>query len=259
MSDRYLDEHEDGTAGPPTGSSNLRSRNGQRVEGGTWTVHGDDGESSSDEEHTPRDYLDDREYQLRLAHSMAHNPVDSLLPSPPRSPYRTPGSPKRTRVVTVDDVENRTCWICSDGDSDDDENAQRRTWVHPCKCSLVAHEDCLLAWIRSRRQGGSSPDPNRTITCPQCSYPYQIMEKKPFLLRLFEAGDKVLRNLIPLASLGVVGGGALVAATAYGCVAIRVWMGKQAAARTLGGRWPWHVGTTVIPKALLTLFTAVLF
>lgn len=205
--------------------------------------------------------LDD-DYALRLAHAMTHNPADALLPSPPRSPPRavpnryepfsgrtvatgdatasnnTDDAQHSVRIVTINDVKNRTCWICSDGDSDETEqNTGRRRWLHPCKCSLMAHEDCLLTWIRSRR----GPDPKKPILCPQCAQPYTILERKPALLRLFESCNKVVHDAVPLAAAGVMGGSVLVAATAYGCAAIRLWMGKEAAARALGGRWPWHV------------------
>lgn len=191
----------------------------------------------------------DEATQVRLAHAQAHNPVDSLLPSPPRSPPRAIASlanvinsrPSRAgRTVTVKDVRNRNCWICSDGDESETQTGNARRWVHPCNCSLIAHESCLLTWIRTRRASGT-PDPNRSITCPQCSHPYTIVERKPVALKLFELGDGVLRAVVPIAGASVVGGGILVAATAYGCTAIRLWMGEQAARRTLGGRWPWHV------------------
>jgi hypothetical protein len=179
--------------------------------------------------------------------------AQQLLPSPSRSPscpYASlPNLPKTTqqhrpgKTVTVRDIKNRSCWICSDGDEGDPKQDGLRRWVHPCKCSLIAHESCLLTWIRSKRATGT-PDPKRIITCPQCSHPYTIIERKPISLQFFEAGDGVLRSVIPVGGAAILGGGVLVAATAYGCAAIRLWMGERAAKRLLGGKWPWHVSTS---------------
>ncbi|PWN35547.1 uncharacterized protein FA14DRAFT_145446 [Meira miltonrushii] len=198
---------------------------------------------------------------------MTHNPADALLPSPPRSPPRAVPNPyagfsqssqnassssrkQWFRVATVNDVKNRNCWICSDGDADEAElGGPPKKWVHPCKCSLMAHEECLLTWIRTRR----TRDPKKPIQCPQCSEIYGIIEQKPGLLRLFESGNKFLRDALPIATAGVAGGGILVAATAYGCAAIRLWIGKDAAGRVLGGKWPWHyyLDIPIIPLALI--------
>lgn len=240
-----------GDSGDPSSSSTnpasqlrmLRARQAA-MEAAGWDR---DSDESSDEEQQERQ-------QTNLAHAQSHNLVDSLLPSPsttspPRPIFSLPDVPSsRSRTslhrpgmtVTVCDIKNRTCWICSDGDEGDARPDTVRRWVHPCKCSLIAHESCLLTWIRSRRASGT-PDPNRVITCPQCSYPYTIVETKPAVLKLFEAGDGVLRSLVPIGGAAVLGGGILIAATAYGCTAIRLWMGEPATRRLLGGKWPWHV------------------
>lgn len=185
--------------------------------------------------------------------------AEQLLPSPSRSPPRANASlanvPKSQqqqqqqqhrpgKTVTVRDIKNRSCWICSDGDEGDPKQDGTKRWVHPCKCSLIAHESCLLTWIRSKRATGT-PDPKRIITCPQCSHPYTIIERKPISLQFFEAGDGVLRSVIPIGGAAILGGGVLVAATAYGCTAIRLWMGERAAKRLLGGKWPWHVSRCI--------------
>lgn len=44
----------------------------------------------------------------------------------------------------------------------------------------------------------------------------------------------------------------LVASTAYGCVAIRLFLGPAAARRTLASPWPWHFwvgpGSAPLPR-----------
>lgn len=52
----------------------------------------------------------------------------------------------------------------------------------------------------------------------------------------------------------IAAGGAIwTAATAYGCLAIRLFLGRNAARRTLSGRWPWHfwVDIPLIPIMLV--------
>ena len=55
-------------------------------------------------------------------------------------------------------------------------------WVHPCTCTLVAHESCLLNWIRSAQQDASRS--RNALKCPQCGAVYEIESDNPFMLRL---------------------------------------------------------------------------
>lgn len=263
-------------------SARINTAQEQEMEPISWSIHAapqssqeEDGSDSSGSSegrrasHTQSNVQrsEEENHALHLAHAMTHNPADALLPSPPRSPPRAIPNPyagfsqsshnttslssgSKFKVITVNDVKNRTCWICSDGDADEAElGGLPKRWIHPCKCSLMAHEECLLTWIRTRR----TRDPKKPIQCPQCSHIYGILEQKPGLLRFFESGNKLLRDALPIATAGVVGGSVLVAATAYGCAAIRLWIGKDAAGRVLGGKWPWHyyLDIPVIPFALI--------
>lgn len=65
-------------------------------------------------------------------------------------------SPHASRQITVHDLKNKVCWICQDGEEDEVQSQQqqqqhqggsthplprrKRRFVHPCKCTLVAHE-----------------------------------------------------------------------------------------------------------------------
>ncbi|PWZ01509.1 hypothetical protein BCV70DRAFT_158291 [Testicularia cyperi] len=168
------------------------------------------------------------------------------------------------RVVTVRDLRNKSCWICSEEDEDSHpsssassfsgsattEQRRRRRFVHPCNCTLVAHESCLLQWIEQSRVNHPLQD---TVSCPQCKAPYILVENKPVLLRWLESADRVVTRLLPIGSAVAVGGTFLIASTAYGCVAIRLAMGKDAAKRALASPWPWHywVDIPLIPFALI--------
>lgn len=52
-----------------------------------------------------------------------------------------PGQPQRN------DTEEKRCWICF-GDNSDTQGQ----WVRPCKCSLEAHQTCLLDWIAENQK-----------------------------------------------------------------------------------------------------------
>lgn len=53
-------------------------------------------------------------------------------------------APRPRQPVTV---EEPRCWICF-GDSSDSQGK----WVKPCKCSLEAHQSCLLDWIAENQK-----------------------------------------------------------------------------------------------------------
>lgn len=65
-----------------------------------------------------------------------------------------------------------------------------RRWVHPCKCTLVAHESCLLDWIRA-----SEKNPSKTtasvLRCAQCGGKYEIVSEKTRDLKFFTVGRTI--------------------------------------------------------------------
>ena len=68
-----------------------------------------------------------------------------------------------------------------------------RAWTHPCKCTLVAHEQCLLKWIQTSQ--GTSGRAANALKCPQCGAKYELESKYPVLLRFLAAGNKMLQQL----------------------------------------------------------------
>ncbi|PWN26166.1 hypothetical protein BDZ90DRAFT_280703 [Jaminaea rosea] len=133
----------------------------------------------------------------------------------------SPTAQTRGRVVTVEDVKNRTCWICQLGDEDDDEERkmqmqskaawQRRNkqldshlrWLHSCHCFLIAHESCLLNWIHCMSK----------------------LDKKADNVK----ADRALRNVLGMAEVGIFAGSFAFACIKYGEYATRAWLGKAAA------------------------------
>ena len=57
-------------------------------------------------------------------------------------------------------------------------------WVHPCNCTLVAHETCLLNWIKAAQSDASRS--NNALKCPQCSAQYEIVSERPWGLRMLD-------------------------------------------------------------------------
>ena len=82
-----------------------------------------------------------------------------------------------------------------------------RKWKHPCTCTLVAHEQCLLKWIQTS-QGNSSRAPN-ALKCPQCGTTYELESNKPIILHILSAGNRVIQQLgqyfAVIGTLSVVG------------------------------------------------------
>ena len=65
-----------------------------------------------------------------------------------------------------------------------------RTWTHPCKCTLVAHESCLLQWIQTSQANPSRAD--NALKCPQCGSTYELESDNPFVLRVLDSANKAL-------------------------------------------------------------------
>ena len=73
------------------------------------------------------------------------------------------------------------------------------------------------------------------------------------LLLVLERCNRAIRSLVPMGASLIAAGGVWVAATAYGCLAIRLFLGRHAARRALSGRWPWHywIDIPLIPFMLV--------
>lgn len=95
---------------------------------------------------------------------------------------------------------------------------------------------CLLSWIRERRR----THPDDEVRCPQCRYAFVLEEKESYLYVLMKRAVSFADSAIPFVSMLSAGSGIAVAATAYGCLAIRLFVGSAAAQRMLAGPWPWH-------------------
>ncbi|KAI5990384.1 hypothetical protein EDD15DRAFT_2388768 [Pisolithus albus] len=168
------------------------------------------------------------------------------------------------QVPTIDDLRVKLCYICREEERYDAQSAPGnppRAWTHPCRCTLIAHESCLLQWIQTSQQNRSRA-PN-ALKCPQCGSPYELESDNPIILRLLDAANRGLSavgKIVTVASFTVVvvsiGTGIYILCTAYGAYALREFLGPEMFDILLSddpARWPWHsfINLPLIPLSLI--------
>ncbi|KAF8797543.1 hypothetical protein BYT27DRAFT_6932767 [Phlegmacium glaucopus] len=168
-----------------------------------------------------------------------------------------------TRIPTVNDLRVKLCYICREEEhyGNPPEDPPRK-WTHPCTCTLVAHEQCLLKWIQTS-QGNASRAPN-ALKCPQCGTTYQLESNKPIILRVFSAGNRIFQQLGryftvigTLSVIGVVGTSVYVCLTAYGLWAVQKFIGTEMFDMILTNdpsNWPWsaYINLPLLPISLVS-------
>ncbi|KIV79726.1 hypothetical protein PV11_07272 [Exophiala sideris] len=98
----------------------------------------------------------------------------------------------------------KKCWICMSDASEDDPN-NPPVWRSPCKCSLTAHEACLLDWVADLENPKNSKRKNSTtIQCPQCKSEIKISRPKSIVVDGYRSLERALgRMVLPGLGLGV--------------------------------------------------------
>ena len=105
-------------------------------------------------------------------------------------------------------LQIKLCYICREEERYD-STVQRRSylslplkafagpqdpptrWVHPCKCTLVAHESCLHHWIKTQqRDFGRS----KALKCPQCGDRYETEGFNSLTLPLLDIANHILTH-----------------------------------------------------------------
>lgn len=170
-------------------------------------------------------------------------------------------------VPTIDDLRVKLCYICREEETYDKPEDPPRVWTHPCNCTLVAHESCLLHWIKAAQQ---NPDrAANALKCPQCGAHYELDSYNPRPLRLLDAINRGLSRVGKIVTITCVGittvsfGGALyVVFTSYGVYAVRCFLGKDMFDALLTdepSNWPWHafINLPLIPISLIASRTPI--
>ncbi|CAE7069940.1 unnamed protein product [Rhizoctonia solani] len=146
---------------------------------------------------------------------------------------------------TVYDLQKRTCWICMEEETHPITPSDKPRWIHPCKCTLIAHEMCLLTWISESTAPGGTTSTNATC-CPQCKTPYKIISNKSALLALMnlvEMGGAVVRKVTMFNGIFF---GLLIPATAYGAITARLILGTEMYSFLIGNNpFQWSYATLV--------------
>ncbi|KAH8822698.1 hypothetical protein DL96DRAFT_1618805, partial [Flagelloscypha sp. PMI_526] len=173
--------------------------------------------------------------------------------------FTTMTSP-RVSAPTIDDLRVKTCYVCQEEEHWNSATpSSPQPWVHPCQCTLVAHEKCLLQWIRAAQKN----KPSEPVKCPQCGFIYEWESDRPLIFRVLQVGNRVLEAGGTLIVAGLVGGvlggtvaGTVIAMTAYGAHAIYRFFGSEMFSLVLSPdfrKWPLTVWLNLptIPLMLL--------
>jgi len=122
---------------------------------------------------------------------------------------------RQLREPTVDNLRVKLCYICLEEEHYDSALSPRLkqspctsnvvnplinvslgpldpppVWTHPCKCTLIAHESCLLHWINTQqRDFGRS---RNEVKCPQCRELFEFVDYNPTALRILSFVHRTL-------------------------------------------------------------------
>ncbi|KAJ6463500.1 hypothetical protein C8R45DRAFT_521685 [Mycena sanguinolenta] len=144
------------------------------------------------------------------------------------------------RPPTLADLRVKLCYICRE--EEQEATVPPKAWVHPCSCTLVAHESCLLEWIKSSEGTGRESSARQ---CPQCKTHYEVESNNPIVLKFLRTIDKTLARAdigFYLAGLYFVVRAVYRAHISYGAWALRKYIGDEMFELLLGGddrsKWP---------------------
>lgn len=164
------------------------------------------------------------------------------------------------RVPTVDDLRVKLCYICREEERYDSPQDPPTVWVHPCKCTLVAHESCLHHWIKTQQHDFGR---SKALKCPQCGDRYETEGFNSPTLRILDTVNHILSNsgrIITVCCAGSIvlsfGAGVYFTFTTYGAFAVREFIGPDLFDVLLTEnptRWPWHawINFPLVPLTLI--------
>ncbi|KAK9468068.1 hypothetical protein V1512DRAFT_260706 [Lipomyces arxii] len=93
-----------------------------------------------------------------------------------------------------------SCWICLGTSNDPPPVGSQHNWRRPCKCSLVAHESCLLLWI---------PDGTDSRPCPQCGTVIKVDYARNYILDIQSAVVRLASHVATSALIATAAGNAI--------------------------------------------------
>ncbi|KAL1734803.1 hypothetical protein EV714DRAFT_201789 [Schizophyllum commune] len=155
--------------------------------------------------------------------------------------------------IRLEQLSRRTCFICQQEERFNANSSPSNTWVHPCRCTLLAHRTCLVNWINAVHLP-KAPDPYKMeVRCPQCNevYTFAVNHSAPSrLLKVLDLGNKVVEGVVQIGMRALVVGSLLsfgrsiyTVFIAYGAASIRLYIGEEMYQILLSDDtlvWPWE-------------------
>ncbi|KAF8460354.1 hypothetical protein BDZ91DRAFT_851545 [Kalaharituber pfeilii] len=173
----------------------------------------------------------------------------------------TPRPNTNTSYTPPVEDESRRCWVCYSTEAEDLLSPQPHglgEWKSPCRCSLVAHEKCLLNWIAAEY---AKPGPGKAkIECPQCKTRIKFKQQRSAALEIIDGVVRVANDtVLPLIVLCGLGSAVIIGCTIYGVNSVYLICGTEMANSLLLApnssdfQWTWRlgVGLPLIPFVLI--------
>lgn len=121
---------------------------------------------------------------------------DTVLLNSPQQEKTQPQSEFRPPPLTRQSTLGiKKCWICV-GDTTEDDPTNPPVWRSPCKCSLTAHEDCLLDWVADLENPSNRRTSTDKILCPQCKSEIKIARPKNYAVDAVKSLDRAFGRLV---------------------------------------------------------------
>lgn len=133
-------------------------------------------------QHNPNTRATTSSPQTSSADALTSDSDSTLIPLTPRTSSTARASP-------VPEEEEIRCWICFASEGEEDK--PRGEWKAPCKCTLVAHEACLLDWIADMQKTGIENGSNQKPACPQCKTPIRLKEEQSVVLDMVDQAGRI--------------------------------------------------------------------
>ncbi|KAI8390982.1 uncharacterized protein BYT42DRAFT_555098 [Radiomyces spectabilis] len=164
-----------------------------------------------------------------------------------RGDVRMERSERPTATARADSNDDqRRCWICFG----EDEDSEGR-WVKTCRCSLNAHEECLLEWIDENQRNHHG----EKVRCPQCGSEYQIIQRSSVLLAMLNLTRGLVAMISPAVLTAGLSSAIFIASSTYGALSVLTFFGKEEGSRLLGNPadWSWRpwLGLSISPWVLI--------
>ncbi|KAF5024710.1 hypothetical protein F66182_3224 [Fusarium sp. NRRL 66182] len=127
----------------------------------------------------------------------------------------------------------RRCFICL---TDEESSDPPGTWVDPCRCTLEAHQDCILSWVTDCERS------NKPLLCPVCKDRIQLEGPWDPVVAITDAVATKFTRASPFMLLSSVTLGVQFSLQMYGAFAMWAFSGREALMDFILGHEVWDRG-----------------